>query len=440
MARRQDPSHPGYARPADIPGGGYTAGSGRRPGLKEPSYGTLRAYGVDVAGRTIDLASLPLVDAPAGGGAPRLDTARVAADLARTGPDAHHLSTVAVRDAAACAMYDIAVNEAGLGPGALSGGDVARVAAGMPALVGRLMPVFGQVRPPKPPPPPRDDDGRAPRARPRVADLAFEPVRPLEPDGALPPAHAFALRPVQLSTVAPDQGRFLCGGVMVSNRCYNFPEGDDRRVRTGRHPAFEESVSWMLVTHAYPADLTYAAVNPPGVVKRRRDGAVRVLDGPGRNVHEAVFRWRAAMERQAADLGDPRAGVSTFGFTDLKQTGKDVMRRMLPWPVRDIADRLAQARAVEGGLDAFLLELPMVVAGNAADSAADLKNRAHGGLDLRRMLLVEMLLRGTPLAGLLDGSPPELPPGPAVPGGARGLYDRMKAFCDANLAADDVAA
>jgi len=45
-------------------------------------------------------------------------------------------------------MYDIAIHEAGLGEELFSGGDVAKVAANMSRLVGHLMPVFSQVRPP----------------------------------------------------------------------------------------------------------------------------------------------------------------------------------------------------------------------------------------------------------------------------------------------------
>lgn len=415
----EDPSEPGYRAPEHgYLQGGYAADSGRRPSKGVPERGTLRGYGIDTAGKTVDLASMPLVQLPVagtGGVVTCLDAARVRADLLRTGAEAHCLSTIAVRDAAACIMYDIAVNEACLDPSLLSRGDIRVVVANIGCLVGRLMPVFGQVKKPV-------GEPRAKRAR--LGDAHLLPVEPLRADGSLPRPHSFALRPVQLSTVNPADSHFLCCGVVVSNKCYNFPEGDPARVHTGRNPAFEEAVCWVLVTHAFEG-LTYSAVNPPRT--KTVDGRPRFVELPDRNLHEHVFRWRAWMQ-QRMDAGVPFI-VSTF--ESIKQTGKDMLRRVLPWTLEDIGARLRRLRQLD--LDAYLRDMPLV----DDDINENLYEQRHpSGLDLRRMLLVEMLLAGSPLEGLLAA--PDHPergarvrvPTLVVPGGARGLYDRMKLFCD----------
>lgn len=326
-------------------------------------------------------------------------------------------------------MFDLAVNEAGIDDGIFSGGDVEVVAANMGRLVGHLVPVFSQVRPTV-----RARDAACKTKKRKVSELNMDPIQPLGDGGALPrKAHAFAMQPVQLSTVGTHgQGMFLAGGVIVSNKCFNYPEGDPKRVGTGRNPAFEETICWMLITHSYEG-LTYAAVGPPSTkTVRTAEGVerVEVLDTPGRNTLECVFRWRAFMVENLED--GRRAGVSAFGFTDIKQTGKDTTRRILPWTIEDVTARLASMRNLHD-LSSYLRDLPMKAMLNYE---VDLGNRPVGGMDLRRMLLIELLLAGTPLEGLQRGPDAAdralaLPAPPKVPGGAAGLYDRLKAFCDA---------
>lgn len=474
MKGRTDPSCALYQPPADSQERRreYHNGSGRRPNLKVPTYRTLTDMGVDVTGKTVDLASLPLLHVPDeqhGADNAILDRDRVAAELARGGKCAPSLATIAVSEAAACVMYDIAVNEANLGPEMLSAGDVSVVMANMHHLVGRLMPVFGQTRPPpkaaaapaadnaadnadENPAENADDDAPEAAAAPkrkkrRVSERNMDPIEPLDEHGNLPKQpHAFALKPVQLSTVGDtDQGAFLANGIIVSNKTFNFPENDARRVSTGRNPAFEETLAWVLITHAYPAGTTYAALGPPSTRTKKSDGEVEILDTPGRNTHEHIFGWRLFMQE---NLGaGRRASVSSFGFTDIKQTGRDITRRVVPWTIQDVCGRLARMRAEAGhALASYLRELPMKAALNYE---SDLANREMGGLDLRRMLLVEHLLKGTPLEPLLrlpqDGDDmaleqnllDQLPPACAVPGGEGGLYRRMKEFCDAHYM-DDV--
>jgi len=96
MKARTDPSERDYQPPAnaDERRAEYHSGSGRRPSLKTPTYNTLKGLGVAVEGRTIDLASIPLHTAD---GETRLDSARVEAELLRTGAHAPSLATIAVR-------------------------------------------------------------------------------------------------------------------------------------------------------------------------------------------------------------------------------------------------------------------------------------------------------------------------------------------------------
>jgi len=428
-AKRVHPSAPGYSRPeyADDVAAVSTSAGGRRPNAREPKYSTLRAMGIDVAGRTVDLASLPLRADPSGG-EPVLDAARVEAELLRCGHDKHpRFLTVCVTEPVACTLYDLAANEAGLGEDALSGGDIGRVVAGMARLVGHLMPVFGQARKP----------GEKAVAAGRC--VLLDHMKPLDAavgeGGRSAQPHSFALQPVQLVTCGAkkDPGVALAQGVIVSNKCYNFPEGDERRVALDCNPTFAETVCWVLITHSY-GGLSYAALGPPKTATKR-DAAgeqrLHIVDEPGRNAYEHVFGWRAFMERNADER---RGGVTSFGFGDIKQTNKDMVRAVVPWSVERVAGWLAELRA-EGDVMDFLREMPQKA--NLGDTKL-LKNREYGGLDLRRFLLIELLLRGTPLEPMLRQTPAaedvlRLPGAPRVPGGAEGLYRRMKAFCDSRF-------
>lgn len=332
-------------------------------------------------------------------------------------------------------MYDIAVNEAGLGEHLLSDGDFGVVAANVGLLTGRLWPLFGQATLPS------LTANHATAAR-----YHYEPLEPCSKDGSLPKKqHGFAMRPVQISTLGNgkhDAGKFLLLGVVVSNKCYNFSDEDDaRRVTTGCNPVFEGAACWVLVLHAYDEGLTYAAVNPP---KTRRDenGRCLVVAGDGRqpqrrNTYDHVFHWTAYIERNADCR---RGGLSSFGLSDIKHTGNDMLRKMVPWTIPAVGAQLAALR-MDGRLGACLLDLPRRTTPTDA-LRFDKINRALGALDLRRMLLLELLLVGTPLEALLmPEDHPEretrlraaLKPvvaTAAVVGGGQGLYLRMKAFCD----------
>jgi hypothetical protein len=269
---------------------------------------------------------------------------------------------------------------------------------------------------------------------------------PLDPPGDQPTGkpHPFALRPVQVSTTnGPQhpQGLVLLAGVIVSNRCMNWPEGDPRRVRTGADPAFEESACWVLVTHVFPhwprvsRSMTYKALGPPSTSKRKRprdadypdDGRPVIMVENGVNEYEDVFMWEAWMMRQPGERK-----LSGFGFSDIKQTNKELVRAIVPWPLATVGAHLRSMRAEDPTLHSFLLDMPLHASlqGRVLDNP---EARQPGGLDLRRFLLIELLLRGSPLEGLLDPEPSVRLPqiGPVVTGGGGGLYRRMKAYCDA---------
>lgn len=357
----------------------------------------------------------------------QLDLARVASEVLREGKHAPKMSTIAVSEASACVMYDLAMHEAGMAT-AVSNGDFSVVSSNRHLLVGRLMPVFGQVR--------------AVNETSHRRSLFARHMDPIPDDDDEPP-HTFAFKPVQVSTIGGDAGAgaFLAQGVVVSNRVYNYPEGDERRVVTGRSPAFEETMCWVFVTHAYPADMTYRAVGPPST-KRLADNTWVPVQDAERNKFDGVFEWQAFMERHVTE---PSAGVSKFAFNDMKQTNRDITRAMLPWSIPHVSAMLRDIRR-DGMLSEFLRELPMVTNLNPDNRV----KRDIGGKDLRRALLLELLLTGTPLAALLlpeshaDRTPEALvaalPPAPVVPDGARGLYTRMKQFCDAHCVVPAAAA
>ena len=263
------------------------------------------------------------------------------------------------------------------------------------------------------------------------------PIEPLDAaSDALPPPHSFAFQPVLLTTLgdAVHRSCVLAQAVIVSNRRLNYPQDDPARVCFGRNPAFEECVAYALVTHVYPAGLTYVGLGPPSTC-RVGDGTYRMKPCADRNLFDDVFGWSAFMRENTDKV---RCGVSAFAFTDTQQTGQDMVRRLVPWSVREVAAKLRDMRPT---LAANLRDMPMT----GVRSVLQQQDRQVCGMDLRRMLLLEFLLRGTPLEAMLalpgedvdgDAAQIHLPfqqQPPRVPGGAAGLYDRMKAFCDLNF-------
>ena len=336
--------------------------AGRRPSQTKVHYvstatrlqhGTLKRDVFDAA--LLDGDHLPL---RADGG---LDTDRVIAGLD------DKLCTIVQSRRLLCASYDAAIDAQGLDPLLKTRGAFHALDFG--ALVGSLLPVW------------------SPAPAHVTADGPFAPLHSAR-------RHPFAFRPAVLATVSDDnkkgdQGEIVAQCVTVTPRLFNFPIGDDRRLVMGCcNDVFGDTCAWVLITHAYDPPLPYAQLNKESKNKPRR---------PDDHPYERVFRWEAYMLRH------PEANdISSFGLLDTKQTGKDVVRAMVSWSVTECAAILSELR--RAGLDTYLVQMPMRL---TQDEVAS-RDRPKGGMDLRRMLLVELLLRGTPLEGMWTGQPVRL--------------------------------
>jgi hypothetical protein len=267
------------------------------------------------------------------------------------------------------------------------------------------MPVFGQIR--KPPSTGLGDKSKIYQNHKKITDEY----------------HSFAFEPVIVSTSgdAPgDSGEIVAQGIIVSNKGMNFPVGDDRRVSLGRKAEFEESLCWVLITHVYvDANTSYAAIGPPAT--KKKGDKYEIVMTEHRNLYDDIFKWSAFMENKTHLRG---CGVSLFGFTDTKQTGRDIARRLVPWSVSHVADTLAWFRDNDR-LDTFLVEAEMTSVKRASG-----REDMPSGMDMRRFLLLEFLLIGTPLEPMLRGERVTFPfQAPNIPGGGSGLYRRMHEYC-----------
>jgi hypothetical protein len=116
-------------------------------------------------------------------------------------------------------------------------------------------------------------------------------------------------------------------------------------------------------------------------------------------------------------------GVSRFGFTDTKQTGKDISRRLFPWSISFAIETLEWHRH-RGKLEEILVSTPMSTGRRPKD-----REDNPSGMDIRRFLLAEMLLAKTPLESIMIKEPVVFYFAPLViEGGARGLYERLLAY------------
>jgi hypothetical protein len=116
--------------------------------------------------------------------------------------------------------------------------------------------------------------------------------------------------------------------------------------------------------------------------------------------------------------------VSTFGFTDTKQTGKDIARRLFPWSIEYSSDTLDWFRKNEK-LDDFLINTDMTMAGKRANARED----NPSGIDMRRFLLAEILMIGTPLQPMLTNEKVHFNFAPqSLPDGGNGLYMKLNNF------------
>lgn len=343
--RRQDPSDPQFVstEPSEcdpVAGGEKIACDRRMPRKNPVSYATLdddvRATFPETAFRV----SIPSRDGV-------LDLDRV-----RIGVASKSLGTIVVSRATLRAM------------------------ASSPA-PGILIPVFGQIR--------RVEKFDGAFAR-NCAPVTDEP-------------HPFACTPVVVATTGDghgDQGDIVLQGIVVSNKIVNRAVGDTRRRTLGRHPAFEETMCVVLVTHVYDPPIPYAALGPHST--KKRGNVYEICKHPGKNLYDSVFLWNEFMQARSDERG---CGVSSFGFTDTKQSGRDVVRQMFPWSIRHAASVLEEFRRHDD-LRRFLLDTPMTLMGKRAPA----RKECPSGIDVRRFLLAELLLKNTPLEPLLRGDPP----------------------------------
>ncbi len=245
---------------------------------------------------------------------------------------------------------------------------------------GVLIPVFGQIR--------RVEKFKNSALAKKCAPVTDDP-------------HPFACTPVVVATTGDghgDQGDIVLQGIVASNKVVNRAVGDPRRRTLGRHPAFEETMCVVLVTHVYDPPVSYASLGPHSTKKRGDVYEIHPDKPPGRNAHDSVFLWNEFMRARSDERG---CGVSSFGFTDTKQSGRDVVRYMFPWSIRHAASVLEEFRRHDD-LRRFLLETPMTLMGKRAPA----RKECPSGIDVRRFLLAELLLKNTPLEPLLRGEPP----------------------------------
>jgi hypothetical protein len=333
-----------------------------------------------------------------------LDTSRISDELLRCGTQARGLSTIVLSRASLAVNVSFAMTEA---RGVILPDDMSvfEKIAHIATLVGHVMPVFGQIR--KPPSTGLGDKSKIYQNHKKITDEY----------------HSFAFEPVLISTSgdAPgDSGEIVAQGIIVSNKGMNFPVGDVRRVSLGRKAEFEESLCWVLITHVYvETNTSYAAIGPPAT-KKKGDN-YEIVKTAHRNLYDDVFKWEEFMQHKTHLRG---CGVSLFGFTDTKQCGKDITRRLVPWSVSHVADTLSWFRENDR-LDTFLVEADMTSVKRASG-----REDMPSGMDMRRFLLLEFLLIGTPLEPMLRGERVTFPfQAPTINGGGSGLYRRMHEYC-----------
>ncbi|AGE55660.1 hypothetical protein ATCVMN08101_480R [Acanthocystis turfacea Chlorella virus MN0810.1] len=330
-------------------------------------------------------------------GEERLTTSKISEELER---DFRGLSTIVVTRATLASAVSFGFYEAFRTKFPAGTSDAERIACAN-NLVGHIIPIFGQTRAP-----PATGLGAKSKISMNHAPLC---------DG-----HTFGYEPVIIATKgdgAGDSGEIVCQGVIVSNKGLNYEVGNLKRVTLGRRDEFEETLCYVLITHYYGA-ISYDALGPFPTTRVGKD-SYRYIETEGKNKYNEIFRWNEFMSNHQDQLG---CGVSRFGFTDTKQTGKDLSRRLFPWSIRYAMDTLEWLRGKD--MDNVLAETPMST-GRRAKEREDMPS----GSDIRRFLLAEFLLKGTPLEKMITNEPVVFPfEAPIVRDGGEGLYSRLLEF------------
>jgi len=398
-----DPRNESFPSDVDFTAGGELVRSDRRNANKKYTARECldardrRRFAGNMA---VDSMTVPTIDLY---GNTVLNTDRIGDELLRTGTEARGLSTIVLSRASLAENVAFGMFEA---HGTVLPGDMDAFAkvAYLVHLVGHVIPVLGQMR--KPP-----STGLGEKSK------MYHNHRPITDE-----YHPFAFEPVILSTSgdAPgDSGEIVAQGIIVSNKGINFEVGDSRRVSFGRKSEFEESLCWVLVTHVYSSpSMTYASIGPPST--KKNGDAYGIVETSYKNLYDHVFRWTGFMRNNTHLRG---CGVSLFGFTDTKQTGKDVTRRLFPWSIAHAVETLVWFRENDR-LESFLREADMTSV-KRASGRVDIPT----GMDMRRFLLAELLLRGTPLENMLTNDRVYLQfAPPRIPGGGAGLYQRLHTY------------
>lgn len=214
----------------------------------------------------------------------------------------------------------------------------------------------------------------------------------------------FSMRPVALATMTDYENdrsgsELVALGFVVSTRAFNRYDatGEDFDVSLNPTPAPDPRP-------VNPA--TYCTAHYVLVVKSLDRVSLKM--GPS-NPLEHVFRWAAW-----SDGTPPRTGLG-----DMLMHGGSILRAMLPAPLTEVAALLRGWRD-SGELEHHLHN------GHGVTRLKLAKQQSKVGLVVRKALLVEHLLKGTPMQYLLDGGepPPELLDlrVPLPPDGAAGLF------------------
>jgi len=324
----------------------------------------------------------------------RLDTSKISSELQR---EFRGLSTIVVTRATLASAISFGFYEAFGTKFPVETSDAERISY-MNHLVGHIIPIFGQSRAPP------------------VTGLSTKSKISMN-HTPLCDGHTFGYEPVVIATKGDgpgDSGEIVCQGVIVSNKGLNYEVGDLNRVTLGRRDEFEETLCYVLITHIYAA-ISYDSLGPFPTTRVGKD-VYKYIPTEGKNLYNDVFKWNEFMSNHTDQLG---CGVSRFGFSDTKQTGRDISRRLFPWSIRYVMDTLEWLRGK--GLDTVLVETPMSTGRRAKE-----REEMPSGSDIRRFLLAEILLRGTPLEKMITNEIIVFPfESPIVPGGGEGLYERL---------------
>lgn len=403
--KSSDPSDPSYEG-CDLTSGGERIKTDRRDANKK--LASRACLNVSDRTRFADTMNVDNITIPMHGDV--IDLNRISMELGRTGKEARGLSTLVLSRASLAENVAFGIYET---YGNVLSNDltVFEKVVNIVHLVGHVIPVFGQMR--KPP-----TTGLGEKSR------IYNNHRPITSE-----YHSFAFEPVLISTTGDgpgDSGEIVAQGIIVSNKGINFPLDDNRRLTLGRKSEFEESLCYVLITHVYTNPfISYASIGPPST--KKMGDKYGIINNPQKNFYDHIFRWTDFMINNTHLRG---CGVSLFGFTDLKQTGKDITRRMFPWSVTHATETLEWFRT-RNLLDNFLIESPMTTVRRASG-----REDIPSGMDMRRFLLAELLLSGTPLEKMLSGERVEFDFAPTkIEGGGPGLYRRLHAYSFAKMLA-----